>query len=104
MVMKNKNLGFGNVGANHLSSLRAPTLQDKRISFVGKRLDFSLSRALQGMIRSSGESLSEDVTLKASEFSQKSNILRGRQIVWMMIDRLLYNKSITARAVHLARH
>ena len=38
------------------------------------------------MIRSSGESLADDVTLKAREFSQKSKILRGRQIVWMMID------------------
>ena len=28
-----------------------------------RRLDFSLSKALQGMIRSSGESLSEDITL-----------------------------------------
>ena len=32
-----------------------------------KMLDLSLPRALQGMARSSGESLSEDVTLKACE-------------------------------------
>ena len=51
-----------------------------------KRLDLSLSKALQGMIKSSGEALFEDVTLKAREFAQRSKILRGRQIVWMMID------------------
>jgi hypothetical protein len=33
-----------------------------------RRWDFSLSKALQGMIRSSGESLSDDITLKAREF------------------------------------
>ena len=51
-----------------------------------KQLDFALGRALQGMIKSSGESLSEDVTLKAREYTQRSKILRGRQIVWMRID------------------
>ncbi|MFM7979633.1 MAG: hypothetical protein ACKPKO_09990, partial [Candidatus Fonsibacter sp.] len=40
-----------------------------------KRLDYSISRALQGMIRSSGEPLSEDVTLRAREFQQRSIIL-----------------------------
>ena len=65
-------------------------------------LDFSLAKALQRMIRSSGESLSEDITLKAREFAQRSNILRGRHIIWMMIDDL--NESISAGAVHVARH
>ena len=36
-----------------------------------KRLDLSLSRALQGMAKSSGESLSEDVTLKASHIKSQ---------------------------------
>ena len=40
-------------------------------------LDFSLSKALQGVLRSSGESLSEDITLKARGFAQRSKILRG---------------------------
>ena len=34
---------------------------------------------------SSCESLSEDITLKAREFAQRSKILRGRQIISMMI-------------------
>ncbi|MFM7983507.1 MAG: hypothetical protein ACKPKO_29695, partial [Candidatus Fonsibacter sp.] len=59
-----------------------------------KRLDFSLSRALQGMIRSSGEPLSEDVTLKAREFQQHHMLLRGRQIIWMMIDYFKTNRSL----------
>ena len=59
-----------------------------------KRLDFALSRALQGLIKSSGESLSEDVTLKAREYTQRSKILRGRQIVWMMIDFFKTNRSL----------
>ena len=46
------------------------------------------------MIRSSGESLADDVTLKAREFSQKSKILRGRQIVWMMIDFFLSHTAL----------
>ena len=33
-----------------------------------RRFDFALSRAPQGMIKWSGESLSEEVTLKAREF------------------------------------
>ena len=60
----------------------------------GKWLDFSLSRALQGMIRSSGESLSEDVTLKAREFVQRSMVLCGRQLIWMMIDYFKTNRSL----------
>ena len=67
-----------------------------------QRLDFSLSRALQGMVKSSGESLSEDVTLKAREYAHKNKILRGRQIIWMMID--YFNESFSARAVYLAAH
>ncbi|MFM7980249.1 MAG: hypothetical protein ACKPKO_13120, partial [Candidatus Fonsibacter sp.] len=58
------------------------------------RLDFALSRALQGMIKSSGESLSEDVTLRAREYQQRSMILRGRQIIWMMIDYFKTNRSL----------
>jgi len=59
-----------------------------------KRLDFALSRALQGMIKASGESLSEDVTLRAHEYQQRSMILRGRQIIWMMIDYFKTNRSL----------
>ena len=62
-----------------------------------RRLDLSLSKALQGMLRSSGESLSEDVTLKAREFAQRSKILRGRQMIWMIID---YFKSIDHSRSH----
>ena len=51
-----------------------------------RRLDFFVSEALQGMIRSSGESLSEDITFKAREFAQRSKIPRGRQIILRMID------------------
>ena len=46
------------------------------------------------MIKSSGESLSEYVTLKAREYTQRSHILRGRQIVWMMIDYFKTNRSL----------
>ena len=42
-----------------------------------KKLDLSLSRALQGMVKSSGESLSEDVTMKAREFAQKDIFFVG---------------------------
>ena len=59
-----------------------------------KKLDLSLARALQGMVKSSGESLSEDVTMKAREFAQKDNIFRGRQIIWMMIDNFKTNRSL----------
>ena len=51
-----------------------------------KRLDCSLSQALQGMIKPSGESLLEDVALKARAFSQRNQILCGQQIIWMIID------------------
>ncbi|MFM7987448.1 MAG: hypothetical protein ACKPKO_49860, partial [Candidatus Fonsibacter sp.] len=57
-------------------------------------LDFALSRALQGMIKASGESLSEDVTLRAREYQQRSMILRGGQIIWMMIDYCKTNRSL----------
>ena len=45
-----------------------------------RRLD---SKALQGMSISSGASFSEDITLKAREFAQRSKILRGRQIIFV---------------------
>ena len=45
------------------------------------------------MIKSSGESLSEDVTLKAREYTQRSKILRARQIILMMIDYFKNNRS-----------
>ena len=67
-----------------------------------KRFDFSLSRALQGMAKSSGESLSEDVTLKAREYAHKNNIHRGRHIIWTMID--YFNESVIAGAIYMARH
>ncbi|MFM7987040.1 MAG: hypothetical protein ACKPKO_47785, partial [Candidatus Fonsibacter sp.] len=46
------------------------------------------------MIRSSGEPLSEDVTLKAREFQQRHMLLRGRQTIWMMIDYFKTNRSL----------
>ena len=46
------------------------------------------------MIKSSGETLSKDVTLKAREFPQRSKTLRGRQIVWTMIDDFQMNRSL----------
>ena len=69
-----------------------------------KRLDFALPRALQGMIRSSGESLSEDVSLKAREFAQRSMVLRGRQIIWIMIDYFKKNSRSLHKSLHVARH
>ena len=81
------------------SELGNSTVEDWR----WRRLDFSLSRALQGMIKSSGEPLSEDVTLKAREYQKRSMILRGRQIIWMMID-YFKNQPLVARAMYLARY
>ena len=46
------------------------------------------------MLKSIGESLSEDVTLKAREFINKNIILHGRQILWMMIDYFETNRSL----------
>jgi hypothetical protein len=43
---------------------------------------------------SSCESLSEDITLKAREFAQRSKILRGRQIISMMIDYFKTKRSL----------
>ncbi|MFM7980559.1 MAG: hypothetical protein ACKPKO_14700, partial [Candidatus Fonsibacter sp.] len=59
-----------------------------------KRHEFALSRALQGMIKASGTALSEDVTLRAREYQQRSMILRGRQTIWMMIDYFKTNRSL----------
>ena len=67
------------------------------------RLDCSLSRALQGMIKSSGESISEDVTLKARELAQRSSILRGSQIIWLRID-YFQDELVLARAVYVTGH
>ena len=46
------------------------------------------------MLRSSGESLSEDITIKTREFAQRSKIPSGRQIIWMMIDYFKTNRSL----------
>ena len=59
-----------------------------------ERFGFLDPEHCNGMIRSSGESLSEDVTLKAREFAQRSHILRGRQIICMMIDYFKTNRSL----------
>ena len=59
-----------------------------------KRLDLSLSRALQGMSKSSGESLSEDVTLKARDVAQRSKILPGRAIMALMTHYFKTNQSL----------
>ena len=45
-----------------------------------------ISRARQGVIKGSGESLSEDIELKARQYTHQSNLLRGRQILWLMIN------------------
>ena len=64
--------GFGNVGAKLFDDKSVLRLARTEGQLRWRRLDFSLSRALQAMIRSSGESLSEDVALKARAFAQKS--------------------------------
>ena len=59
-----------------------------------RRLDFATLRASQGMRNNSGESLSEDVTLKARLFAQQSKILRGRQLIWLMTDSCRTNRCL----------
>ena len=51
--------------------LESSDLDGAKYQIRWKRLDCLLSRALQGMVKSSGESLSEDVTLKAREYAHK---------------------------------
>ena len=46
------------------------------------------------MVKSSGESLSEDVTLKAREYAHQNKILRVREIIGMMIDYFKTNRSL----------
>ena len=65
--------------------LESSDLEGAKDQIRWKRLGFSLSRALQDMVKSSGESFSEDITLKARAYAYKNNILRGRHIIWMMI-------------------
>ena len=74
--------------------LESSDLDGAKYQIRWKRLDCLLSRALQGMVKSSGESLSEDVTLKAREYAHKNNILRGRHSIWMMIDYFKSNRSL----------
>ena len=74
--------------------LECPDLDGVKDRIRWKRFDLSLSRALQGMVKSSGESLSEDVALKAREYAHKNEILRGRQIIWMIIDYFNTNRSL----------
>ena len=85
------------------NQLQCSNLDGAKDQIRWKRLDFSLSRALQGMAKTSGESLSKDVTLKAREFAHKNTILHGRQSIWMMLDYFKTKPNI-ARAEHLARH
>ena len=49
-----------------------------------RRLDFAMPRVVEGMMKHSGESLYEDVALKARLFTKQSNILCGRHIIWMI--------------------
>ena len=46
------------------------------------------------LVKSSGVPLSEGVTLKAREYAHKNKILRGRHIIWMMIDYFKTNRSL----------
>ena len=46
------------------------------------------------MVKSSGESLAEDFTLKAREYARKNHILRGRQIICMMTDYFKKKRSL----------
>ena len=59
-----------------------------------RRLDFALAQALQKMIRASGESLADDVTLAARDCSSEGKVLRGHQIVWMLVDYFKTNRSL----------
>jgi hypothetical protein len=56
-----------------------------------RKLDFALAKALHGILKQSKESLTEDVILKARECAQSNSILKGCQIVWML---LYYFKTI----------
>ena len=68
-----------------------------------KRLDSARPRALQGMLKRSGSSLSQDITLKAMVLTRQRNILRGRPIIWMMINYIKTNMTPPGR-IQLARH
>ena len=50
------------------------------------RLDLCLSRLVANCIHKSGETLSEDVLLADRDASDKNDILRGRQMIWMMMS------------------
>ena len=59
-----------------------------------RKLDFALAKALRGIIKQSKESLTEDVILKTRECAQSKSILKGRQIVWMMLDYFKANRTL----------
>ncbi len=41
---------------------------------------------LHGILKQSKESLTEDVVLKTRLYAKSNSILKGRQIIWMMLD------------------
>ena len=59
-----------------------------------RKLDFALAKALHGILKQSKESLTEDVILKTRECAQSNSILKGRQIVWMMLDYFKTNRTL----------
>ena len=58
------------------------------------KLDFALANSLNRRLCQSKESLTEDVLLKARELSQRRTVLKGRQIVWMMLDYFKTNRTV----------
>ena len=86
MEISKRSDGYVNVGTRTLTPSKISRRTGVRKNHpVGSVFDFALFRALQGMIKIRGASLSEDITLKARVLTQQSKILRGRQIIWTMI-------------------
>ena len=59
-----------------------------------RKLDFALAKALDGILQQSKESWTEDVVLKSRKLSQRNIILKGRQIVWIMLDYFKTNRTL----------
>ena len=59
-----------------------------------RKLDFALAKALHGILNESKESLTEDVIIKSRECAQSNSNLKGRQIVWMMLDYFKTNRTL----------
>ncbi|MFM7982398.1 MAG: hypothetical protein ACKPKO_24065, partial [Candidatus Fonsibacter sp.] len=73
-------------------SVQAPNPNDNIDRW--RKLDFALARGIHNILRQSKEALTEDVVLEAREMSQNSTILKGRRIVWMMLDYFKTNKTL----------